>query len=505
MIAGVYMNNFNLSKFSVKLTCEEENIDSVIETKINNNQLDLYLTANVSKPKFIELSWNFESADNVIVLGDAWERSYGDLEFVGLKDNARYMPWYFLATDKTDSFCFGVKTQPKAFISFRYDCSGILALVDCRNGGCGVHLNGRKIHLATFVLKEYAHTDPYLCLCDYCKTLCDNPILPDFKIYGGNDWYYAYGENNYEEIVADAKLQAEFAKGIDNAPFMVIDDGWQIQGNVGPWLPNEKFRDMEALCKDIKKAGARPGIWIRFLHNTDDAISSDMRICRDGKRVYLDPTHPKVQDFIKCDIERIKNWGYQLIKHDFTTVDLFGDYGKDLNETVTKIDNWHFYDQTKTNGEIVLDLYKLIKEACGDLLIIGCNTVSHLCAGLVQINRTGDDTSGVEWQRTKEMGINTLAFRLAQNNAFYLVDADCVGILDDKIPWEKNKQWLDLLSKSNTALFLSCCKATDEQKKDISHAFKTYQLDHTICPIDWYETRIPEKWNIDDTTVNYTW
>lgn len=499
------MTNFKLSNFSVKLTCQEDNIDAVVETKINNNQMDLYLTADVSKPKFIELCWDFESEDNIIVLGDAWERSYGDLEFVGVKDNNRYMPWYFLATDKTDSFCFGVKTQPTAFIGFKYNHKGISALVDCRNGGCGVHLNGRKIHLATFVVKEYKNVDPFLCLCDYCKILCDNPILPDFKVYGGNDWYYAYGNNNYNEIVADAKLQAEFAKGIDNAPFMVIDDGWQRYGNVGPWTPNENFGDMEALCTDIKNLGVRSGIWIRFLHNKDEAISPDMRIHGDGKRIYLDPTHPKVQQLIRCDIEKIKKWGYELIKHDFTTVDLFGNYGKDLNKMITEIDDWCFYDCTKTNAEIVLDLYRLIKDVCDDLLIIGCNTVSHLCAGLVQINRTGDDTSGVEWQRTKEMGINTLAFRLAQNNAFYMVDADCVGILDDKIPWNKNKQWLDLLSKSNTALFLSCCKVTDEQKKDISDAFVNFQYDHSIKPLDWYETRTPEKWLIDNEPVKYTW
>lgn len=499
------MTNFRLDDFSSKLKCENENIDAFLETKINDNQLDLYLTADATKPQFVEIFWEFQSKDNIIVLGDAWERSYGDLEFKSIKENERYMPWYFLATDKKDSFCFGVKTQPGAFISFKYNCLGITALIDCRNGGCGVNLRGRKIHLATFLYKEYKDTDPFLCLCDYCKALCDNPILPSFKVYGGNDWYYAYGQNNYEEIVADARLQAEFAKGIDNPPFMVIDDGWQKEGNVGPWIPNERYKDMKALCRDIKSTGAKAGIWIRFLHNKDKSICDDMRILRKGERIYLDPTHPKVQQLIKNDIEKIKEWGFDLIKHDFTTVDLFGDYGKDLNKTVTNIENWHFYDCTKTNAEIVLDLYRLIKASCDDLLIIGCNTVSHLCAGLVEINRTGDDTSGVEWQRTKEMGINTLAFRLAQNNAFYMVDADCVGILEGNIPWEKNKQWLHLLSKSNTALFLSCSKANDEQKKDIKAAFKDFQNSHTIVPLDWYETKTPEKWLIDNEIVQYSW
>ena len=231
-----------------------------------------------------------------------------------------------------------------------------------------------------------------------------------------------------------------------------------------------------------------------------------MRILRNGKREYLDPTHPEVKTYIKSDIERIKSWGYELLKHDFTTFDLFGSWGKDLNETITIIDDWHFYDRTKTNAEIVLDLYRLIKEAAGDMYIIGCNTVSHLCAGLVQINRTGEDTSGREWARTKKMGVNTLAFRLAQNEAFYMCDADCVGILDDNIPWEKNKQWLHLLSYSNTPLFVSCAdKLTDEQKKDLTQAYRVYQDIHTIKPIDIFENLTPSKWEIDNKIIEYHW
>ena len=140
------------------------------------------------------------------------------------------------------------------------------------------------------------------------------------------------------------------------------------------------------------------------------------------------------------------------------------------------------------------------------MLIIGCNTVSHLCAGLVQINRIGDDTSGKEWDRTSRMGVNTLAFRLAQNEAFYMCDADCVGILDDYIPWEKNKQWLELLSYSNSPLFVSCSdKLTDEQKRDLSIAYKVFQCRHTIKAIDIFENRIPSEWEIDGKIIDYNW
>lgn len=497
---------FNLNNFSKKIINENGLNDTVVETVINNDTLDLYVTAKNDKVKFIELEWCFDSDEDLYVLGDVWERSYGELEFKKLCDNDRYMPWYFIATDKTKCFCFGVKTQPNAFISFSYTSDGIKALIDCRNGGCGVELNGRKLHIATFVYKKYDSADVYANLHDYCKTLCDNPTLPTERVYGGNNWYYAYGKSSYGEIISDTKLQAELAKEIENKPFEVIDDCWEINSCEGPWIPNEKFGDMKKLADEIREIGARPGIWVRLLHNRDTSITDEMRILRNGKREYLDPTHPEVKTYIKSDIERIKSWGYELLKHDFTTFDLFGSWGKDLNETITIIDDWHFYDRTKTNAEIVLDLYRLIKEAAGDMYIIGCNTVSHLCAGLVQINRTGEDTSGREWARTKKMGVNTLAFRLAQNEAFYMCDADCVGILDDNIPWEKNKQWLHLLSYSNTPLFVSCAdKLTDEQKKDLIQAYRVYQDIHTIKPIDIFENLTPSKWEIDNKIIEYHW
>ena len=497
---------FDLTAFSVNLICENGTTDAVVETALRENELDLFLTATEDKPKFIELHWDACTDDNIFVLGDAWERSYGDLEFLRIADNDRYMPWYFIATDKVSSFCFGVKTQTNSCVSFRYDKNGITALVDVRNGGSGVHLCGRKLCAATFVLAEYDNGNVLECLKDYCKKLCDSPVLPSYRVYGGNNWYYAYGESCYEQIISDAKLQVELAEGIDNKPFEVVDDCWQVNSTEGPWIPNEKFGDMKKLADEIKKIGARPGIWVRLLHNRDSSITKEMKIDRPGEEYYLDPTHPFVQEFIKKDLERIKEWGYELVKHDFSTADLFGDYGASLTSTITNIENWHFFDKTKTNAEIVVDFYRLIKEAAGDMLIIGCNTISHLSAGLVHLSRTGDDTSGREWERTRKMGVNTLAFRLAQNEAFYMCDADCVGILEGYISWERNKQWLHLLSYSNTPLFVSCTDTiTEEQRKDIKAAYKAFNAPHTIEPLDIFENRVPEKWLIDGETVEYNW
>ena len=499
---------FDISNFSVKIMCKTGVTDSVTKILQREKELDLYISASDDKPEFIELQWSAPVKDDIYILGDAWERSYGDLEFKRLCDNDRYMPWYFIATDKKASFCFGVKTGTNSFVSFRYTKDGITALVDVRNGGSGVHLNGRKLLAATFIYEEYDSADIQNNLHDFCKKMCPSPLLPKEKIYGGNNWYYAYGDSCYEQIISDARLQADLSKGIDNPPFEVVDDCWSVNDTEGPWYPNEKFGDMKKLADEIKEMGVRPGIWLRPLHNKDKAVTPEMRILRDGERLYLDPTHPDTKEYIKADIERIREWGYELIKHDFSTVDLFGDYGARLTATITNIKDWHFYDKTKTNAEIVLDFYRLIRDAAGEMLIIGCNTVSHLGAGLFELARTGDDTSAREWERTPKYGVNSLAFRVAQNEAFYMVDADCVGILNDKTPWEKNRQWLHLLSYSNTPLFVSCTDEIPENcKEDLRQAYRVFNQEkpHEFEPLGIYEEKIPTKWKIDGEIVEYNW
>ena len=499
------MKDFSIKDYEATIRCENEAADAALTAAVSGNTLTLSLCADRSFPTFVELRWRFASDGFVRVLGDAWERSYGNLAFRTLKEIDRWMPWYFIADAGDRQYCFGVKTQPNAFVSFRYDETGVTALVDCRNGGCGVRLGGRTVLLCTFVFRAYDSADTFACLCDYCKRLCDAPLLPKEMIYGGNNWYYAYGESSYASLKADAALQAKLAAGLPVRPFMVADDGWQQNRCAGPWLPNKKHGDMRTLADEMKQMGVQPGIWVRLLYSEDPAIPESWKLLRGGKREYLDPTVSKVQDLIRADVARIRDWGYRLLKHDYSTVDLFGSYGMDLDATITNETGWHFFDRSKTNAELVLDFYRLIQDAAGDMLILGCNTVSHLCAGLVHLNRTGDDTSGCEWERTRDMGINTLAFRLAQNNAFYLVDADCVGILKQNIPWEKNRQWLDLLARSGTALFVSCDKADAEKTRDLKAAYRLALQPHDLRPLDWKETRTPERWRSDGEEITYHW
>lgn len=484
---------------------ETEQHDAELEFIEKDNRLDVYITAEKSLPKFVVLRWNGSTDSRVSVLGDDWERSYGNLAWRGIEEN-RFMPWYFMISDGKMHTGYGVETGCNSFVSFEFDDNGITAWIDVRNGSFGVRLGGRKLLTCSFVCESYEGMSEFSALSDFCRRMCASPLCPPHPVYGGNNWYYAYGKSSREEILGDTRLQVRLSEGLENRPYMVIDDCWQINSCAGPWQPNEKFGDMKALAEEIKAAGARPGIWVRFLHDRNMALPDGYY--RDKSKYLLDPTVPEVLEYIENTVKRIRNWGFELIKHDFSTNDIFESWGKELNGSITKKRDLRFRDNTITNAEIVLKLYRTILNAAGDTVIIGCNTVSHLAAGLVHLQRIGDDTSGKDWDRTRKMGVNTLAFRLPQQKAFYDIDADCAGILGDNIPWELNRQWIDLLAKSGTPMFLSCPDGalSEKQEAELKKLYRIASEQKTTAePLDWMWNSTPSQWLIGGKKVSYCW
>ena len=496
---------------------DDYNLDD-INVKLNqdNEHLAIFLTAQTSKVKWIKLRWNNLSWDkNVRFLGDAWERGYGDMEWKGMNPN-RFMPWYFCAKSEAKSVCYGVKVRPSAMCFWQVDSLGMTLFLDVRCGGSGVNLKGRVIKLADVIACEMRDCTSFEAMQEFCGQMCEDPILPKYPVYGSNNWYYAYGKSSESEILADCDYILNLTKDIENKPYMVIDDCWQEhhrlnEYNGGPWTKgNEKFPDMKALAEKLVQKGVRPGIWVRLLLNEDENIKNEWRLSHNN---CIDPTNPEALNYIKEDIKRICNWGYTLIKHDFSTFDLFGKWGFQMSPLVTD-DGWHFYDDSLTSAEVVKLLYKAILDASveasnGETLILGCNTVGHLGAGYMHINRTGDDTSGVIWERTRFMGVNTLAFRLPQHGKFYEIDADCVGI-DGGISWSMNKQWADVLAKSGTPLFISVRpNILDETEKQELHEILKVasKQEHHVIPVDWEETTCPEHWQDKDHDIDckYQW
>lgn len=480
-----------------------------VKTIQNKNGLLVELASPSKAIKNLYLKWNKHLDYDMLYLGDAWERAYGDLQWLPLDSN-RLIPWYFMASNKFVTHGYGVMTSPNAMCSWRLNSHEVILRVDVRSGGVGVELGKRKLNVCTIICRKgLTGETPFSATRSFCRKMCPNPQLPKQPVYGFNDWYCDYGTNSAESVRYYAAFVARLAPKGSNRPFMVIDDGWQVTGGGtgygGPWNnSNSKFPSMEKLAKDIKDLGVRPGIWVHLLTaQAEHPASWRMKY----NPSLLDISKPEVRQYIISLMKNLRKWGYELIKHDYSTVDISGSWGKSggASDTAT----WAFSDRSRTTAEIITDHYKSIREGGGDALIIGCNTIGQLGAGIFEISRIGDDTSGKEWARTVKMGVNSLAFRGPQNDTFFAADADCVGLSKtEAIPWFLNRQWLQLVSQSGTPLFISFKKGsvTPEQENEIAAALLNASKKQPLAePLDWFETIQPTRWKLNSKVVNFNW
>ena len=512
----VFINKMIIETENEILTAEEMEgqfrcRDICVEMCEGDGSIKCYVTSQETPISYVRLSFKKEFSDKALLLGDTWERSYGDLEWQK-QPYSRIMPWYFFAKDDTKTYAYGVKVRPAAMCAWQVEHDEICLTLDVCNGSKGVQLNGRKLLAAEIVSSVY-NTDVFSACKAFCKVMCSDGLRLGKPAYGGNNWYYAYGESSQEEIVRDAEMVAKLSEGLENRPFMVVDAGWEKNVLAGPWNElKESFKDMQQLAQDIQAFDVRPGCWIRPLYYVgvefpQNWVLRDM-VFADQQGAVLDVTVKEAREYVMKNIRTVKEWGYELLKHDFTTMDFFGGYAFEFEDFMTrKKEAWSFFDRTRTNAEIIVEFYQDIRKAADGMIILGCNTLSHLSAGLVEIQRIGDDTSGVEWDRTTKMGVNTLAFRLCQHNVFYTIDADCVGITK-KIDWEQNVQWLDLLANSGTPLFFSLSpdSYTDEIFEALHSALVVNAQQADICePMDWLETKTPKKWKVNGEIKEFHW
>ncbi|MBI5382850.1 MAG: hypothetical protein HZA31_13205 [Opitutae bacterium] len=468
-------------------------------------RLAVTLTAPKHNVLRLRLRWRQNLSATKLYLNDHWERSYGDLEWRSEAPN-RTLPWYFMAWDGKRTDGYGVATGPNAFCFWNADYSGMSLWADVRNGGVGVQLGARTLAVCEVCFRRgLADETPFAATQAFCRQLCPKPLLPAAPCYGTNDWYYSYGNNHPDVILQTTELVVALSPTGDNRPWSIIDDGWSPAGpEKGMWdRGNKRFGDMAAFAQKLTAAGAQPGIWFRPLLAAA-ARPQNLRLSRAA--AYLDPSLPDVLALVAEDTRRLRQWGYRMIKHDFSSFDIMGRWGFAMGATLTD-DKWQFADRSRTSAEIVLALYRTLREAAGDALLIGCNTFSHLSAGLFEINRIGDDVSGRSWDRTRRMGVNTLAFRAPHHGAFYANDADIAAITRQQA-WDKSRQWLELLAGSGTPLFVSpeLGVVDAEVKSALKVAFAQAALPPPVAePLDWMETVCPRRWRIDGRIVEFDW
>lgn len=85
-----------------------------VHTTVQLDGLGVTLASQVKSIKYIKLLWNFCLSEKYQVLGDQWERAYGDLEWRGIVPE-RIMPWYFLTNNGLVTDGYGVRTAQTPF------------------------------------------------------------------------------------------------------------------------------------------------------------------------------------------------------------------------------------------------------------------------------------------------------------------------------------------------------------------------------------------------------
>lgn len=466
--------------------------------------------------KRLELHWKAQLAPDWKYMGDAWERGYGDLEWKPL-DPERIMPWYFLASNGRLTHGYGVKTGASALCHWTADTGGITLIADVRCGGAGVQLGQRKLPVATVLSRRgTAGESAFAAAQAFCKLMSPKPRLPKRPVYGFNDWYCSYGNDTAEEFLKNAAYVVSLAPKNEPRPFAVVDDGWQVSNerwginSPGPWnRTNPKFSatlTMPEFVQRVRALGARPGVWVRPLQAYPGHPQS-WRLARD--RNCLDPSVPEVRAYVRETMGRLQGWGFELIKHDYSTEEIAGRWGFEMKGEMIA-DGWAFADRGRTTAEVILDLYRDIRQAAGkDTLVLGCNTIGHLAAGLFELQRIGDDTSSKDWSRTRKMGVNSMAFRAPQHGTFFAVDGDCAGqVSADSVPWEKNRQWLDLLARSGTPLFVSFPRDSvrPEQETALRAALAAASRKLPVGePLDWQAQRTPSHWRLENRETEFSW
>ena len=268
------------------------------------------------------------------------------------------------------------------------------------------------------------------------------------RLAGYSSWYNRYQDINHTAIRSDlAGCKALFQPG----DLFQVDDGWEPF--VGDWLEPDSAKfpgGMKAVADEIHGAGFLAGVWLApFVCETRSALyreHPDWLLKADGRPwkcggnwsgfYALDIDVPEVRDHLRRVFDRVLNqWGFDLVKLDF----LYGaaPFGTGM----------------ESRGGRMIRAMELLRQWCGDKLILGCGVPVMPAFGLVDYCRVSCDV-GLDWDdiwymrlfhrervSTKQAVGNTV-FRRQLNGRAYLSDPDVFFLRDENVkltPEQKDK------------------------------------------------------------------
>jgi alpha-galactosidase len=332
---------------------------------------------------------------------------------------------------------------------------------------------------------------------------------PKVTRFAGYTSWYNYFRNINEDIILRDLNGLDAVS--DLTQIFQIDDGYS---KVGDWtLPNpEKFpHGLKPIVDSIHDKGYLAGLWLAplnvqisselFKAHRDWLIPSQtfgpkvpqLGLINWGLTFTLDIEKPEVRDFLKHTFEVIlQDWGFDMVKLDFLYTACILPRGG------------------KTRGQLMCEAVDLLRECCGDKIILGCGVPLGACMGVFDACRIGCDANkvfGGDMVNKMEMNgevpscynamVDTI-FRRCLNGRAFANDPDVFFLRDDNIDFTY-EQKLDLAKVNDifgSVLFMSD-NAGQYSHKAMENLKKIFQ------PKD-YQVKLVEYVEKDVVRIDYT-
>ncbi|MDE6758932.1 MAG: alpha-galactosidase [Clostridia bacterium] len=372
---------------------------------------------------------------------------------------------------------FGSLSERSGYTVFTFDCYADLVIISKELQGV-VYDSEKTLMEVAFVEGEYDEAFD-----EYFRKM-NVTSRESKKRVGYTSWYNYYSHINEEVINRDLSSIADQEIKFD---CFQIDDGYQQA--IGDWLITDKNKfphGMKAVADSIHKNGMLAGLWLAPFAGTKR--SQLFREHRDwfikdkhgkpyntghnwGGFYSLDIYNPDVRSYLKHVFDVVLNeWGYDLVKLDF----LYG-------ACVLPIHG-------KSRGEIMCDAMDLIRECCGDKLVLGCGVPLMPAFGKVDYCRIGSDIH-LKWNNRKYTmredvstphAVCNSIFRRHLDGRAWKNDPDVFLLRDNNIgmTFKQRKMLAKVNSTFGSLLFISddVSLYKEEQKIALKETFEPKQV-----------------------------
>ena len=369
--------------------------------------------------RFFKMSSNTSTPSGSLSLTDT-ERSFGfgyipHALFPGCIQRMLYLPgeslrwkrgafssqWFTLLTkDNTRvSLCTGFLGSSRHFSSIHYDSScGLLQAVSWTGGVRIPPIGSFPAHTLVLIFDD----DPHRCLDTYLDRYASetSPRKRSISLWGS--WYAGFYDRFSSRDLEENLVQV--TKRRDLIEYFQIDDGYQKA--LGDWLEtNQRLPEgLEAFARGVTQKNLKPGIWVApFVVSKDASVFVDHKdwLVKGPRgnplmagvmpgwfslRPYytLDTTLPEVQEWLHILFSTLVKWGFKLFKLDYLAAGTVPGIRANLEMTPA---------QAYGLG------LRIIRDAVGDLPLMGALAPLLAGAGLFDMQRVSADTSfgGNHW------------------------------------------------------------------------------------------------------------